>query len=460
MSSLPRTFVESALPSKADFEASLSLPDEERLALELQYASLGNVAAVSGAAPVPVPAGPPLAAPAAARAAAATSAAASSSHSASSEHSAAQQRPIAVLIIGMAGSGKTTLMQRLNAHLHAQKTPYYMVNLDPAVLETPFGAHIDIRDTVNYREVMKQYNLGPNGGILTALNLFATRFEQVLSLIGKRVAGPTPPRYALFDTPGQIEIFTWSASGQIITESLAATYPTAIVYVVDTPRCSNAVTFMSNMLYACSILYKLKLPLILAFNKTDTASAETPLGWMSDLDSFQEALQSERSYMGSLAQSMALMLEEFYTKLTAVSVSALTGDGMDEFFAALDGAAAEYDAGYAVELTKAREARAAAEAEREARERERMAADGLVAAGATVLVDGTRHRGEPSTAAADEDEGPDEGGESDDEHQGVYSGGVGYNADDEKWARDNHDNDKEEYESLMRYLQRKPEDRP
>lgn len=26
---------------------------------------------------------------------------------------------------------------------------------------------------------MKQYGLGPNGGILTSLNLFATRFDQV-----------------------------------------------------------------------------------------------------------------------------------------------------------------------------------------------------------------------------------------------------------------------------------------
>ena len=32
---------------------------------------------------------------------------------------------------------------------------------------------------VKYKEVMKQYNLGPNGGILTSLNLFATRFDQV-----------------------------------------------------------------------------------------------------------------------------------------------------------------------------------------------------------------------------------------------------------------------------------------
>ena len=33
---------------------------------------------------------------------------------------------------------------------------------------------------------MKEYNLGPNGGILTASNLFATRFDQVVTLCEKR----------------------------------------------------------------------------------------------------------------------------------------------------------------------------------------------------------------------------------------------------------------------------------
>jgi hypothetical protein len=32
----------------------------------------------------------------------------------------------------------------------------------------PFGANIDIRDTVRYRDVMKEYGIGPNGGILTS----------------------------------------------------------------------------------------------------------------------------------------------------------------------------------------------------------------------------------------------------------------------------------------------------
>lgn len=90
------------------------------------------------------------------------------------------EKPTCVIVLGMAGSGKTTFVQRLTSDLYAQKTlPPYVVNLDPACREVPFPANIDVRDTVNYKEVMKQYGLGPNGGIVTALNLFATKFDQV-----------------------------------------------------------------------------------------------------------------------------------------------------------------------------------------------------------------------------------------------------------------------------------------
>jgi hypothetical protein len=41
---------------------------------------------------------------------------------------------------------------------------------------------------------------------------------------------------------------------------LAYSFPTVVVYVMDTPRNTSPVTFMSNMLYACSIMYKLKVP--------------------------------------------------------------------------------------------------------------------------------------------------------------------------------------------------------
>ncbi len=203
--------------------------------------------------------------------------------------SSSSAKPTCVIVLGMAGSGKTTLVQRLASDLHSGGTPPYLVNLDPACLEVPYPANVDVRDTVNYKEVMKQYGLGPNGAIVTSLNLFATKFDQVLDLVEKR-SGVN--ECVIFDTPGQIEVFTWSASGSIIAESLATRFPTCVVYVMDSVRSTNPVTFMSNMLYACSILYKTRLPFIIAMNKVDVVDHRYMVDWMEDFETFQVSSKS------------------------------------------------------------------------------------------------------------------------------------------------------------------------
>ncbi|RLV86204.1 hypothetical protein DV515_00015932 [Chloebia gouldiae] len=229
---------------------------------------------------------------------------------------------------------------RLAAHLHGQRCPPYVINLDPAVHSLPFPANIDIRDTVKYKEVMKQYGLGPNGGIVTSLNLFATRFDQVMKFIEKR---QNASKYVIIDTPGQIEVFTWSASGTIITEALASSFPSVVVYVMDTSRSTNPITFMSNMLYACSILYKTKLPFIIVMNKTDIIDHSFAVEWMQDFETFQDALNQETSYVSNLTRSMSLVLDEFYSSLKVVGVSAVLGTGLDEFFIQLSKAVDEYE---------------------------------------------------------------------------------------------------------------------
>jgi len=256
-------------------------------------------------------------------------------------------KPCCIIVLGMAGSGKTTFVQRLTSHLHSKGSPPYVVNLDPACREVPYPANIDIRDTVNYKQVMKQYKLGPNGGIVTSLNLFATKFDQVLKLVGSKKS-----EFVIFDTPGQIEVFTWSASGNIITEALAAQMPTVVVYVMDSVRSTSPVTFMSNMLYACSILYKCKLPFVLAMNKIDVVSHQYALDWMEDFETFQEALAGETSYVSNLAQSMSLALDEFYSSLRAVGVSAMTGEGVDDFIEAVRAGREEYNTEYKPEYER------------------------------------------------------------------------------------------------------------
>ena len=68
------------------------------------------------------------------------------------------ERPTCLICLGMAGSGKTTfiqvtstllsyqsdeiLSQRVNAYLHARKSPPYVINLDPAVHSVPYPVNI------------------------------------------------------------------------------------------------------------------------------------------------------------------------------------------------------------------------------------------------------------------------------------------------------------------------------
>ena len=72
---------------------------------------------------------------------------------------AGQKKPIVIITIGMAGAGKSTFVQRINSYLHSKEppSPPYVLNLDPAVANTPYEANIDIRDTVDYHKVMKEY---------------------------------------------------------------------------------------------------------------------------------------------------------------------------------------------------------------------------------------------------------------------------------------------------------------
>ena len=233
---------------------------------------------------------------------------------------------INLIVLGMAGSGKTTFVEKLEEEIANKDKESYIINLDPAVMDTLYEPNLDIRDTVKYKEVMASNNLGPNGAILTCLNLFSTNIDKVVSILEPK----TDLDFIVIDTPGQLEVFSWSASGKLISDSFSILFPSILIYIIDMPRCNNPNTFSSNMLYALSIMYKMKLPLLIAFNKADLAKDSKVTEWMDDYESLQNELKKKDDYMSTFSSSLSLLLNEFYKTIKFVKVSSKTGEGFDE----------------------------------------------------------------------------------------------------------------------------------
>lgn len=72
--------------------------------------------------------------------------------------------PFGQLVIGPAGSGKTTYCNGMQQYLTLLGRKTVVVNLDPANDSLPYECVIDISELVSLQEVQENLNLGPNGG--------------------------------------------------------------------------------------------------------------------------------------------------------------------------------------------------------------------------------------------------------------------------------------------------------
>lgn len=105
--------------------------------------------------------------------------------------------------------------------LTALNRPVAIINLDPAVPNPPYPCAANITSLISLEDIMDEFSLGPNGGMLYAMEYLEANFdwleEQVQAITD---AHPRGNAYIVIDTPGQVELWTNHGSLKRIIEKL------------------------------------------------------------------------------------------------------------------------------------------------------------------------------------------------------------------------------------------------
>ena len=237
----------------------------------------------------------------------------------------------AIFVTGTAGSGKSMLTSKILEYYQKNGVFASALNLDPGVESLPYRPDVDVRDYVDIVQIMKQYDLGPNGSMIMANDLIATKIDDIQNEIHR-----VNPDYLIVDTPGQIELFAYRASGPFFIQNIDAGEKTNI-FLYDGTMIVSPNNFISISLLATSIKLRLGLPTINVMTKTDLIpdKIDQVLKWSSDPISLEEELKTLEGETYSFATDIlrTLNIGEFAGDL--IPISNLTGEGMVNLQAAL-----------------------------------------------------------------------------------------------------------------------------
>jgi hypothetical protein len=236
-----------------------------------------------------------------------------------------------IFISGTAGSGKSLLTSKLLEHYTNSGVFAAVLNLDPGVENMPYTCDVDVRDYIDYVSIMQQYDLGPNGALVMANDLIASKIDEIQNEVHN-----VNPDYLIVDTPGQIELFAYRSSGPFIVENLTSEEKTSI-FLFDGALITSPVNFVSIALLATSIRLRLNLPAINVLTKTDIIGTKLKeiLHWTTSLSTLENAIAKEvdgDTYSLTSNILRGLNLGGFAQGL--IPISNTTGDG----FVNLEGA--------------------------------------------------------------------------------------------------------------------------
>lgn len=173
----------------------------------------------------------------------------------------------AQLVIGPAGSGKSTFCHQIQEHCGSVGRTLHIVNLDPAADKFEYAVSVDIRDLVDVESVMEEMELGPNGALLYAMEYLEDNLQDWLQ---EELDAYSDDDYLVFDCPGQIELYSHVSVFRSLVDQLKAWgWNVCAVYLLDAQFVTDVPKYIAGSMACLSAMMQLELPHVNVLTKVD-----------------------------------------------------------------------------------------------------------------------------------------------------------------------------------------------
>lgn len=176
----------------------------------------------------------------------------------------------AQLVMGPAGSGKSTYCSHIVRHAVDDNKLIQVVNLDPAAEYFDYEPLVDVRELIHVDDAMEDEDMkfGPNGGLVFCMEYLVENSDWL-----REQLGDTDDDYIIFDCPGQIELYTHMTTIRQLVDLLRQwNFNICGVFLVDAQFMVDGYKFLSGTMAALSVMVNIEIPHINILSKMDLLS--------------------------------------------------------------------------------------------------------------------------------------------------------------------------------------------
>ncbi|KAK5745963.1 hypothetical protein LTR17_001093 [Elasticomyces elasticus] len=235
-----------------------------------------------------------------------------------------------ILPTGPPGAGKSTLTNGLQQFMTAIARPCSVANLDPANDNVPYDPVFDVRDLVSVEEVMEREELGPNGGVLWAMEEVEANFEW----LEEKMADCEET--IVLDPPGQPELMQHhTALPRILHRLEKLGYRIVVVQLLDSVVMTRPSLYLSSLLLCVRGMLHLPYPIVNVLTKMDNLAtlggADLPFNLdfyteVQDLEQLLPALALEQNSTGANTEA-----SQRWERLNSALIELVTDFGLVGF---------------------------------------------------------------------------------------------------------------------------------